>query len=92
MRVIDTRKTGEGYVLRTRVLDDGVTQEPWIEVPLARWNALTGNSHPDTKTARRSLKEKAMSMIQERIKADAIAVETGFSAMSIRRWARGMNV
>ena len=92
MRVIDTRKTDDGYVLRTRLLDDGVTQESWIEVPLARWNELTGNSHPDTKAARLSLKEKAMSMIQERVKADAIANETGFSANTIRVWARSMNV
>ena len=82
MKVLETRKSPEGYIHRTRL--DGGAKIKTIEVPLDTWYSVYPKVLPHRK-------QMALQMLRENTKPAAVARETGYSITQIRRLMKDLN-
>ena len=98
MKVLDTRRSEEGYKVRRILLDDGKTKDWTIEVPLSVWKGVAAPKRVLARTQghnraieRKLKKSRAVEQIYKGIKAAAIANELGVTTRTVERWRNELN-
>ena len=99
MKVLETRRSEEGYKVRRLLLDDGKTKDWTIEVPLAVWKGVApaAKSKARTESHQRAIasavkKARGIEQIKSGIKAESVANDIGVTTRTVQRWRRELNV
>lgn len=96
MKCLETRRTPEGFRRRRYQRDDGVRLTT-IEVPIEIWNAVkrtdvvvARGASRDRQLERQARKLRALALLRDGWKPEAVANELNFTTSAIQRWNRGL--